>query len=125
MPNEANGPNMEMLLGQLAQLDNFSLNVGQNYIVITKDKLHIHLIKTQKNLERRSGWATPLGIFVSLLFGRATANFKDFIFPASTWKTVSIIGAAVALIWLVISVVRHVRAETIEQIIQRIKTDPR
>lgn len=122
--NEEDIPSQEIILGYLSQLTGFSLNVKPSYLVITKDKLYIHLDKTIKNQRLRLSWTTPLSIFISLLLAILNANFKDTIFPASVWKAIFIIGVVVAFIWLMIAIVRCFKRETIEQIIERMKNDP-
>jgi uncharacterized protein (UPF0210 family) len=123
--HEENIPSREIILGYLSQLSGFSLNVKQEHILITEDKLYIHLNKTVENLERRCSWTTPLGIFLSLLLAVLNANFKDTIFAGSIWKAIFIIGVIVSGGWLVIVLKKRGKAETIDQIIERIKKEPR
>ena len=123
--HEGNIPSKEIILGYLSQLSGFSLNVEPEYILITEDKLYIHLNKTVRNLERRRSWTTPLGIFISLLLAVLTANFKNAIFAGSIWKAIFIIGVVVSGGWLGMVLIKRGRAETIDQIIERIKREPR
>ena len=122
--SEENIPSRDILLGYLAEQNEFSMNVEQKYLVITKDKLYIHLNKTVDNLKKRHVWTTPLSIFISLLIVILTANFKDIIFTASAWKAMFIIGACLMFIWLVIALIRCSPSETISQIIERMSRDP-
>ncbi|MDD1748644.1 MAG: hypothetical protein LUO89_02100 [Methanothrix sp.] len=124
--NPENLPSREMILGILAQTQGFSLNVRDDYLVISEDKLHIHITKTLDKAKRRRDWITPLGISVSLLMAVLAADtFRSFIFPPSVWKLIFINGLILALVWLVISLLKCSKPETVDQIIERIKKEPR
>jgi hypothetical protein len=74
-------------------------NITQDYVIITKDKLELVLLKTEKCLSKKNAWMTPLGLFVSCLLAILSANFKDFIFPANVWHALFIMTTCICFCW--------------------------
>ncbi|MBO7552546.1 MAG: hypothetical protein J6T82_00700 [Bacteroidaceae bacterium] len=75
-------------------------NTAQDYIVITKDKLELILIKTEKCLSSKNAWMTPLGLVVSSVLAIISTDFKDFILPANVWYAFFVITTIICFIWL-------------------------
>lgn len=117
--------NRDIVLGYLPQVSGVYLNVSQNLIVITEDKLRIHLSKSTKKMEKRGGWMAPLGIFVSLLLSILTADFKNFGLESSTWEAMFIIGAVASFLWLAYALLQRLHVETVDEVIERIKKEPK
>lgn len=80
---------------------NIFQNTSQDYIVTTKDKLELVLLKTKKCLASKDSWQTPLGLFISCLLTLLTTNFKDFFLPANVWAAIFVIATVFCFIWLV------------------------
>ena len=80
---------------------NIFQNTSQDYIVTTKDKLELVLLKTKKCLTSKDSWQTPLGLLISCLLTLLTTNFKDFILPANVWAAIFVIATVICFIWLV------------------------
>lgn len=75
-------------------------NTAQDYIVTTKDKLELVLLKTEKCLSSKNAWMTPLGLVVSCSLTIFSSNFKDFVLPASVWQAIFILTTVICLLWL-------------------------
>lgn len=101
------------------------LNVSQNVIVITEDKLRLELADSVKKMERKNVWIAPLGILITLSLSFVTTDFRDFGLKASTWQAVFIIAAIIALGWLIISIIRHTNSLTIDELINNLKKQPK
>jgi nitrogen regulatory protein PII-like uncharacterized protein len=112
-------------LGFLNQVDKVHLNVGQNLIVITEDKLRLCLSESLKKIERKYSWVAPTGVFLTILLSLITADFKNLGLSADTWKAVFIIAAILSLAWLVYSIIQSTKAETIDNVVEKIKKEPR
>ena len=122
--NEHPAKSNEFILGDWKQVSQVHLNVSQDLIVITEDKLRIHLTRSRDVAEKRKTWITPLGIFLALLLPLGTANFKDFILKGSTWEAMVLIGVIASVIWLIYELRTCQKSETIDQLIERIKKEP-
>ena len=112
-------------LGELNQVNEVNLNVAQNYIVITEDKLRLHLIGNLKNRERKNAWIAPLGIFLAIMLSFVTTDFKDIGLKAAAWQAFFIIAAILAFFWLIYSFVQLRKTETIDKLIEKIKKEPK
>lgn len=75
-------------------------NIAQDCIVITKDKLELVLLKTEKSLSAKKSWITPLSLVVTCIVALASADFKNFILSSSEWKALFVFATIVFSIWL-------------------------
>ena len=86
-----------------ATCENF-MNVNQNIIYITQDKLHVILMKHEKKNKKFYSWTTPLGIFLSCLVATLTSDFeKALLFSPDTWKAIFILCTLISGFWFVYS----------------------
>jgi len=110
-------------LGFLQQADGVYVNVYSNYILITEDKLRIHLTNSAKKLERKTAWIPPLAILMTIFLAFVTADFKDFVLKASAWET--LFGFAMILVfgWLIYSIFKAIGSETLDGLIEKIKKE--
>ena len=74
-------------------------NTAQDYILTTKDKLELVLLKAEKNISSKNSWKTPLGMVVSCILALLSSNFKDFILPANVWYAFFIITTIICFCW--------------------------
>lgn len=75
------------------------MNVEQDFVMTTADKLHRSLTTHLSRIEQRRAWITPLGILVAILIALLTSDFRKAIFSASVWESIFIICAALSFIW--------------------------
>ena len=113
-----------IILGDLAQVNEVHMNVSQNVIVITEDKLRLHLSNASKRMERKNVWIAPLGIFLAIILSFVTADFKDFFLKAATWKAVFIIAGVLSFVWFILAILQYKNAEEIDDIIEKFKKQP-
>lgn len=109
------------LSGQIVQNTKVHLNLDQDAIVITEDKLRLCLMTHLGRLEQRRGWIAPLGIFVTILITLATTKFQYFVFEAAVWKAIFVIGAIASFLWLVRAAVIALRAPNIDDVVNEMK----
>jgi len=106
-----------------------SQNTDTHVISITEDKLYRIIKDYHQGLARSRDWVTYLGIFLSLTASLAASSFNDFVFAASTWKTIFISAAGIAGFLTVMAVWTRVRDKPVtakalvETIAGRIKLD--
>lgn len=108
-------------LGELVQVDRVHLNVAQNIIVITEDRLKLHLSDAIDKTEKRNGWIAPLGIMISLLLTLVTTDFKNVGLKASVWQAIFILSSLLAFAWLVYAVRQALRSEGLDKLMEKIK----
>lgn len=113
------------ILGDLSQVNEVHMNVSQNVIVITEDKLRLHLSSGVKRMERKNVWIAPLGIFLAIMLPFLTADFKDFFLKAATWQAVFVIAAVLSFIWFLLAIFQRIKSETIDDLIEKIKKGPK
>jgi hypothetical protein len=107
---------------QMLQSENVHVNVKQQLIVTTEDKLMLCLTKFTDNAEKRGGWIAPLGILVSLLLTLATATFRDIIgISQYTWKALFIMAVILSGAWLIWSLKNRARAVSCQDVVNEIK----
>ena len=108
--------------GSIESLVNVSevhLNVSQEVIVTTEDKMRLCLSEHLKRMEKRKSWVAPLGILGAIVVTLVTSTFKDMGLDAATWKAVFIITGLISLCWLIHSVKESWNSEKMEDIINR------
>lgn len=80
---------------------NIYKNTAQDYIVTTKDKLELVLLKTEKSLSGKKSWITPLSLMIACVISLISSDFKAFILPANVWEALFIISTVIFGIWLI------------------------
>jgi hypothetical protein len=77
------------------------LNLGQEIIVTTEDKIWRILANHLARIENRNAWVTPLGILIAILVVFPTTSFQPFIVSAETWQAIFVISGLLSFGWLV------------------------
>lgn len=97
------------------------LNVSQEVIVTTEDKLKLCLTEYLGKVECKRAWIAPFGILLSVIVTLVTTTFKNTVLEAATWKAIFVIVAITSGIWLVCTLKYAFRAITINSIINELK----
>jgi hypothetical protein len=105
----------------LVQNTRVHINVTQEVIVVTEDKvrlcLHNHLVR----LEARNRWIAPAGILLTIVVAFATTTFRDFVLPASTWQAVFFLFGLFSFGWLIKALLNARGAPTLEDVLGELK----
>lgn len=97
-------------------------SLGEIVIITTEDKIELCLTRHLKDVEKRRGWITPLGLFLTILLTFLTTDFRDWIgIPKDTWRAVFLIADALFIGWLGVAVKSAWRSQTLRDIIYEIK----
>lgn len=80
------------------------LNLGQEFIWTTDDKVRLCLNKYLSRVEKRKAWVTPLGILLTILIVFPTTTFQPFVCSGETWEAAFIISGLISLVWLIRSI---------------------
>ena len=100
---------------------NVNLNISQEWIITTEDKVRLCLVNHLKKIEKNKEWLTPGGIFTTILLTILTADFKELIFPKETWQSVFIFGGIVTAFWTILSFFGRTKASTVDSVVAEIK----
>ena len=126
MSNGAEGPDqsqiiMEAIATEIVRESKLHLNLGQNTIVITEDKIRLCLNDHLRGLESRWGWVAPAAIFLTILITFVTTTFHDFYLKAPVWEAIFLVAEVLVFFWLVRSVIRALKAPSIEDVVSAMK----
>ena len=116
---------IESIAGQLMSVSGIHINVSQEVIITTEDKVRLCLSEHLKSLEKKSSWIAPLGILIAIVVTLSTSTFRQKLFSADTWFAIFVIAGLISLLWLIISVVRACRSRKLEDIIAELKKESR
>lgn len=97
------------------------VNVAQDAIVITEDKVRLCLMKNWSRIESGQRWIAPAGVLISILATIVTTEFKDYYLSAASWETIFWLVGLVTSCWLLIAIVRIKRSPSIEDIVSEMK----
>ena len=97
------------------------LNLGQDALIITEDKMRLCLASRFEQALAREKWKAPAGVFLTVLIALATADFKDRSLPAAVWEAVFIVVGVLngwnAIYWIC----RRPKSPTVEDIVKEMK----
>lgn len=99
------GSTFQISLPESVDADSIAINVDQDYVLITRDKLERIFDRARKNRFMTSEWTWFCGLSFSLLMTLLTSTFNDFVgVPAIVYKRLfqlaMVISLALALVCL-------------------------
>lgn len=90
------------------------------YIQIHEDTLRVCLNNHLKQLEKKSRWTTPLGIFATIGIAFITSEFHDFVLSGNTWQKIFFIAGMISAFWFIYSLLDSRKSENIDDIINNL-----
>jgi len=111
----------DALANEIVQNTTLHLNLSQDAIVITEDKVRLCLITHLERLEAKKDWITPASILITLAITFATTSFRDFLLPAATWQAVFFIAALLDMVWLAMKARMALKAPSLEDLVSSMK----
>ena len=112
-PNDTAAAKYQESFGaEFIQNSKFHINLSQDVIVITEDRFRLCLQSHANRLTAKERWVAPVSLLVALGIVFPTAEFKQFIFPPSTWQAIFAICTVGAALWSVISIWRAVGTDS-------------
>ncbi|HXG53370.1 MAG TPA: hypothetical protein VNN77_18385 [candidate division Zixibacteria bacterium] len=109
---------------QIARDTKVHMNLGQDAIVITEDRVRLVLMTHLRKLEQKRGWIAPLGLLVAIVTAFATATFRDaFGLKATTWEAIFVLSGVASLVWTIIAMVIAVRAPSVDDVVSEMKRE--
>ena len=121
-----NPPNEQFKIGEYAgkliqQTSKVHLNLDQEFILTTEDKVLICLTQHLSRMERKKGWIAPLGIFLTILIVFQTTTFQSFFVSAETWEAIFIISGVISFSWLIYAYWQSRVSTSINEVVDHIK----
>ena len=119
--------NMKSLTSQLVNVEKVHINVSEEVIIVTEDKLRLCLIKYLQNLGKKRAWISPLGIFLTIIVALGTTTFRDIVIgenmsiSANTWQAIFIIASILSFGWLCFSIAQALKTKKIEDVVKELK----
>lgn len=96
-------------------------DLSQEVVIITVDKLKLILHTHINSIKERKSWIAPAGILLTIITVLVTGEFKDIIFPRSTWTAIFVITGGLMFIWLVKALWKAWHSETVQDLVEKIK----
>jgi hypothetical protein len=100
-------------------------DLNQQVIQITLDRLCLVLDRHVNKVTRSRDWIAPAGILVSILLTFASTTFRDNMLKADVWSAVFLLVGVGTLVWLIVTLVRRTKAESVDDLVARIKSTER
>lgn len=111
----------DALASEIVQQTKLHVNLSQEAIVITEDKVRLCLIAHLKALEAKKDWIAPAGVLLTIVGTFATTTFHDAGLSAATWQAVVIIAGVMTLVWLARALWVAWNAPTMENVVASMK----
>lgn len=104
----------------MAEAQRLHLNVGQDTLLITRDRVKLTLIENVSKLQ--ADWKTSLGFFITFIIASVTTDFHDFILKADMWKGILIAADFITAGWFLKTVFwDRKKTITIDQLVDIMK----
>ena len=120
-PPETVSIDTNTIAAHLMKDSNVHLNVSQEVIITTEDKVRICLIEHLKKVEHKKGWIAPLGIFIAICTTLSTSTFNNIFLDAPTWRAIFLLVGVISFCWLVWSVIMAFKSEKVDDIVLELK----
>jgi len=114
----------DVLAKEIVQNSHVQINVAQNTLIVTEDRLRLCLIEHRDRLADRQGWLGPLGLCIAVGTTLSTTNFQNRLLDAATWHAIFIIGFFGSLFWSILSIIRAAKSRSIEDLINQLRPSP-
>lgn len=111
----------DALASQIVQNTTLHLNLSQDAIVITEDKIRLCLIEHLGRIEAKKDWVAPTGVLLTLLITFATTTFQDFGLKAATWQSIFIISTVLSIGWLLGAIRKAWNAPSVKDLVATMK----
>jgi hypothetical protein len=99
------------------------LNVDQEAIVLSKDRLELRLLKFLPRLRNLRELLTLLGVLATSLGALVTSKFQDVWLSAAAWRYTYVLFSLGSLIGLVSTIIKLFRSKTHEQFIEELVSE--
>ena len=126
MADQYTAPAQVDMTEELIRRSKWHVNLRQELIATTEDRLRLCLRDYAESVARRQSWLAPGSLLATFVLVFTTADFKDALgFTVATWEAVFLLCLLASLIWLGFSLYAAWNAKpSIEALIAKIKEHP-
>ena len=119
-------PFLENISKEMVVSSTAHVNVGQDVIATTEDRIRLCLYKHERGLAARDGWVAPVSLVVTILLVLVTSDFHNFAgLSKETWQAVFLISCGLAVIWSIAAIWKAFSVRTsVDSIITELKRVP-
>jgi hypothetical protein len=111
------------LLRQGIEQSEVHVNLGQQMIITTEDRLRLCLKEMSESTKHRWEWQVPAGILVTELATCVTSSFHDAIgVSGQQWEGVFRALTFVTALWLLVALLRALRPASADALVNKLKT---
>lgn len=104
------------------QIVEVHVNVDQEIIQITEDKLRLILKDHLHLLTLKGGWVAPFSVLVSIVTTFCTAKFDTFIgLGPDFWKALFTLVGVASIVWLLVAMNSGRKVLTLDELINKVK----
>lgn len=104
------------------QIVDVHVNVDQEIIQITEDKLRLILKDHIHSLTLKGGWIAPLSVLISIVTTFCTAKFDTFIgLGPEFWKSLFTLVCVASVVWLLVAINSGRKVLTLDEFINKVK----
>ena len=104
------------------QVVDVHVNVDQEIIQITEDKLRLILKNHLDSLTQEGGWVAPFSVLISIVTTFCTAKFDTFIgLGPEFWRASFVLVGIVSTAWLLTALNKINKALTHDEFINKVK----
>lgn len=99
------------------------VNLGQQMMILTEDRLRLDLNEWSSSTKRRRQWQVPAGMLLTEVAAFVTSSFHDTVgISGQQWEALFRTLIVVTVFWLLAALVRGRRASSADSLIERLKT---
>ncbi len=122
--HKSTGPNATIdLLREGLKQSAVHVNLGQEMIILTEDRLRLELNELSDSTKHRQGWHAPAGMLITEVAALVTSSFHDTIgISGQQWQAFFRTLIVLTVIWLLVAFVRGRRSFSADSLIGRLKT---
>ena len=108
----------KQLSEKVEEESDYFVNVRQEFIQTTADKIKLALIEYKNLLTDKNNWTIPFGPFLALLITILTVEQYHSFWGLSgeNWYSIILFGFIVSALWLFISIIRAVSKAKVDEI---------
>ena len=99
------------------------INLGQQMIIVTEDRLRLDLNDLSDSTKHRQKWHAPAGMFMTEMAASVTSDFHDTVgISGPQWEALFRLLMVITLFWLLAALIRARRGPSADSLIDRLKT---
>lgn len=120
-------PYRDLITDHLTANSTIVCNIGQRYIITTKNSVRLSLMKRLKGLKKKHVWTTPLALFISFTLTLTATKPEDYIFGAAVWEAIFILGTICSFCWLALAAIYTLtqarKSKNVDEVIDSVLRD--